>query len=43
VAISDVDVWEAVAAAAREHQAADGSVALPSVCLCLRAVAGRQR
>jgi hypothetical protein len=42
-AVGDPDIWEAVAAAAREYQGADGSLALPSVCICLRAVAGGER
>jgi SAM-dependent methyltransferase len=38
--VDDPGVWSAVVAAAREHEAADGTVLLPSTCLCLRAVAG---
>ncbi|HEV2887545.1 MAG TPA: class I SAM-dependent methyltransferase [Jatrophihabitans sp.] len=38
--IEDAGVWNAVAAAAREYQRADGTVSLPSLSRCVRAVAG---
>jgi SAM-dependent methyltransferase len=37
--VDDAAVWAAFATAARDYQTADGTVSLPSVSLCLRAVA----
>ena len=38
--VDDPEIWQEFAVAAADYRMADGSVSLPSACLCLRALAG---